>query len=69
MPIDLIELAAKACVNMTNDEIYEFFEFVVADSLRDEILDKYSDETSPEPCRQAMIALGEKYNIQSLIDY
>ena len=63
-----IEFFAEVCAAMTPGEIYEFFEDTITDEMRGHIYTSYPS-TSPEPMRAAMIAIGEKYNIQSLKDY
>jgi hypothetical protein len=59
---------ALACKDLTANEIYELFEDDISDDLRDAIY-AAADPKSPEPCRSAMIKLGNKHDIQSLIDY
>lgn len=63
-----IKYFAQACDGFTTDEIYNFFEDCISDELHDFIYASYPS-TSPEPCRAAMIAIGEKYDIQSLKDF
>ena len=63
-----IKCFAETCEGLTCNEIYNLFEDLISYELRDFIYTSYPS-TSPEPCRAAMIAMGEKYNIQSLINF
>jgi hypothetical protein len=62
-----------ACKTTTSVDIYDLF-YDAEDTLRDTV---YAEAESlgvdfaatPEPTRATMIALGEHYGIQSLIDY
>jgi len=45
------------CKTATHNEIYEMFEFTIADELRDRIL-SFANPRSPEPVRSAMYNLG-----------
>lgn len=58
---------AAACVNLNSIGIYELFESI-SQELRDEIY-TLAEEPYNEPCRDAMIKLGDKYNINSLKNY
>jgi hypothetical protein len=63
-----VEDFALHCAGLTTDEIYELFENGIYDSLKDELY-ALADTDTPEPCRSAMINIGIKYDIQSLISY
>jgi hypothetical protein len=58
----------QACSSMDSDAIFELFEYEISESLRGEIF-ALSDPDSPEPLREALSLLGEKHNVQSLLDY
>ena len=59
---------ADACKGLTHDEIYCLFEDCISDELRDEIYLTVADDCA-EPFREACIAIGAQYNVQSLTDY
>jgi hypothetical protein len=70
----------NACKTLDNDGIYMLFEEKISEKLRDELYSfsrPYANNVEQnlagthtfEPCRDAMITLGMKYNVQSLIDY
>ncbi len=80
MQISTVQQFAEACKSLDNNAIYELFEDVISQQLRDEIYEfsrPYADTVAQnlagthtfEPCRDAMIAIGVKYNVQTLIDY
>lgn len=75
-----VEEFAEACKSLDNEAIYELFEDEITQDLRDELYGygrPYAETMEQnlagthtfEPCRDAMITLGLKYNVQSLIDY
>ncbi len=69
MQISTVQQFAEACRGLDNDGIYDLFEDVISDDLRDEIY-KISDVfDTPEPARLAFNLLGAQYNIESLMNY
>lgn len=60
---------AEACRPLNGYQIYMLFESGISKDLRDRIYYVYEDLESPEPTRSAMIQIGEKYGVQSLIDF
>ena len=69
-----------ACKTLDHFGIYLLFEDDIAPELRSELYSysrPYADTVEQslagthtfEPCRDAMITLGNKYNVQSLISY
>ena len=56
---------AFECSNLTANEIYEKFEFATSEAVRSEIY-ALAPSDSCEPCRHAMLVLGEMYGIASL---
>jgi len=66
--ISTVQQFAEACKQLTCVEIYELFEFELSQDMRDTIYTQYESE-SCEPCRAAMIAIGNKFNVQSLQDF
>ena len=75
-----VQAFVQTCATLSNEEIYELFENEISQELRDEIYSysrPYAETVEQnlagthtfEPCRDAMITLGQKYNIQNLIDY
>lgn len=66
IPPTIADFAARAG-NMTNDEIYEYLESNL--ELRDSIMDMFASVSSTEPVREALNALGDATNVQSLMDY
>ena len=80
MQINTVQQFAEACKSLDNDAIHELFEDEITQLLRDEIYEfsrPYAETVAQnlagthtfEPCRDAMNAIGVKYNVQSLIDY
>jgi hypothetical protein len=67
-PQTVVEFA-DACRGLSNDGIYDMFEFEIADELRDEILLAAGPLDVPEPVRTAFNAIGKHYDIDSLIAY
>ena len=59
---------AAACKHLDSDDIYNLFEYDIADALRDEII-SYAHEDSVEPVRDAMIRIGRIYSVNSLAHY
>ena len=68
------------CKTLSNEEIYELFENTISNKLRSKLFSysrPYAETVKQnlagthtfEPCRDAMYTLGQKYNVQSLIDY
>ena len=45
------------CLNATNDEIYQIFEFETAENVRDQVY-AFADPASSEPFRSAMCRIG-----------
>lgn len=75
-----VKAFVEACKTLDNETIYELFENTISQELRDELYSHgrpYAETVEQnlagthtfEPCRDAMITLGKKYNVQSLIDY
>ena len=75
-----VQAFVQTCATLSNDEIYELFENEISEDLRSELYSYSRPYTNDpelnaagthtfEPCRDAMITLGQKYNIQNLIDY
>jgi hypothetical protein len=62
-----IEEFAEACRDLDDDDIYELFEFKISPELRDQFYK--IDPDSPEPVRAAMVSIGKKYGVPSLINY
>ena len=60
---------AQACKDLTNDQIYNLFEYEIKQELCEDIYDKYSTSKDNEPMRAAMNRIGAKYNIESLKSY
>jgi len=69
-----------ACKTLDNFDIYVLFEEEITQDLRNELYSysrPYAETVAQnlagthtfEPCRDAMITLGLKHNVQSLIDY
>ena len=56
------------CKTITSEEIYELFEDMISQELRDVIYD-IADSDASEPCRNALIKLGYMYGVKSLIDF
>ena len=68
----------EACKTLDNDGIFTLFEDTISQDLRHELYryslpynhgDVYDPALTFEPCRDAMITLGVKYNVQSLINF
>jgi hypothetical protein len=57
------------CKTLTSDQIYVLFEELIDKDLQAALYACGRGDAVNEPCRDAMITLGKKYNIQSLIDY
>ena len=75
-----VEDFVQACKTLDNCGIYALFEDEITQELRKELYGfsrPYADTVAQnlagthtfEPCRDAMITLGLKHNVQSLIDY
>ena len=59
----------ELCRHLDREQIYHVFNSeVLKERIRNEVYE-YSRIIDNEPCRAAMIRLGEKYGVQSLIDY
>jgi hypothetical protein len=80
MQISTVQQFVEACKTLDNEGIYELFEVKISQDLRDELYTfarPYAETVAQnlagthtfEPCRDAMITLGLKYNVQSMIDY
>ena len=67
IPVTVAEFAT-ACTSHTHGDIYELFEYEIAQELRDEIYLTYSTNCN-EPVREAMNKIGVQYNVLSLINY
>ncbi len=63
-----IKAFAELCEQLDHDAIYQLFEDVISQELRDEIIE-YTHSTTNEPVRDALVKIGEDYGIQSLINY
>lgn len=80
MQINTVQQFVEACKQLDSNAIYELFEDVISQDLRSELYSysrPYAETVAQnlagthtfEPCRDAMITLGLKHNVQSLIDY
>jgi len=59
---------AENCKSLSNEGIYELFEYNTPENLQEKIM-SYADFNTPEPVRSAIHNLGKFYNIQPMIDY
>jgi len=59
---------AEACINLSNNDIYELYECEITADLKQEI-DYTFWSVSPEPCRAALRQLGARYCIHELEVY
>jgi hypothetical protein len=59
---------AAACKHLDSDDIYNLFEYDIADALRDDII-SYATTHSAEPVREALNNIGRTFSVQSLADY
>jgi len=59
---------AEACVSLSNNDIYELYEYEITADLKQEI-DYTFWSVSPEPCRAALRQLGLRYDVMSLQEY
>jgi len=66
--INNLSTFAKACKNLSSEQIYELFESVIENPLRAEILN-VADTNTPEPVRCALNKIGTYYEVPSLIKY
>jgi hypothetical protein len=70
--METVQQFVDACKQLSGDQIYELF-YNAADDLREAVYEKAAalgvDFDGVEPGRATMIALGEHYHVQSLIDY
>lgn len=64
----LLQLFAKLCMNLNNDEIYTLFEDHLSEEMREAVY-SVSDPESPEPFREACEKIGTAFNVYSLINY
>jgi hypothetical protein len=69
MSIATVKAFAAACKTLNSDQVYELFENEISYELRKEIYNTYASLGSNEPVREALNAIGTKFNVQSLIDY
>ena len=60
---------AAACENLDHNFIYDIFENAISQELRNEILQTFWCSNHTEPVRSAMIQMGARYNVMSLINY
>jgi hypothetical protein len=68
-----LEKFVEDCKTLTGGEIYELFNDA-EDSVREIVfvfakMSGVNFDLTPEPTRASLIALGEHYGVQSLIDY
>lgn len=59
---------AAACKHLDSDEIYNLFEYDIADALRDEII-SHAPADCAEPVREALNYIGRMYCVQTLAEY
>ena len=64
-----IKMFCEICRTLTSAQIYELFEDLIDKDIHTAIYSCGRGDAVNEPCRDALITLGEKYNIQSLKDY
>jgi len=63
-----IEQFVFACRGLSRDQIYDLFEYQIADELRDRIF-HLAPAMHPEPVRFAMNLLGREWDVESLRNY
>lgn len=68
MPLNTLAQFAAACKKLSSDEIYELFELVIENPLRNEILN-LAPATAQEPVRYSLNLIGRHYEVPSLINY
>ena len=69
MQINTVQQFAEACKTLDNNGIYDLFEDVISDELREEIYEFSAGIITPEPTRCAFINIGIRFNVESLVNY